>query len=108
MFVFKLCITEVATVIETAAAYFRRACIIKLARLSLVLPLVRTLPRMMTAGIVTDDPSVGQFRSIFSDKSDKMTDRHDEGDRDKDMGGVMVQCVNHATGRDSNGISEHN
>ena len=97
---FKLCITEVAIVIETVAAYFRKACIIKLARLSLVLPLVRALPRMMTAGIVSDDPSVGQFRSIFSDKSDKMTEKHHE-DKDKEAGGVMVQCVNHATGQNS-------
>ena len=55
---------------------------------------------MMTAGIVTDDPSVGQFRSIFSYKSDKMIERHQE-DKDKDTGGVMVQCVNHATGQNS-------
>ena len=61
---------------------------------------MRTFPRMMTAGIVSDDPSVGQFRSIFSDKSDKMTERHQE-DRDKEAGGVMVQCVNHATGQNS-------
>ena len=29
---------------------------------------------MMTAGIVSDDPSVGQFRSIFSDSRGKADD----------------------------------
>ena len=54
---------------------------------------------MMTAGTVSDDPSVGQFRSIFSDVR---TEKQSEGgDQETEKGGVMVQCVNHATGQNS-------
>ena len=83
---------------------FRESSVSKLARLSLVIPLVRALPsRMMTAGSVTDDPSVGQFRSIFSDCDNniKMRSEKQENDLETVKGGVMVQCVNHATGQNS-------
>ena len=58
---------------------------------------------MMTAGSVTDDPSVGQFRSIFSDSDNnvKMRTEEQENDLETEKGGVMVQCVNHATGQNS-------
>ena len=51
---------------------------------------------MMTAGRVSDDPSVDQFRSIFSDVI-----KSEGGEPETEKGGVMVQCVNHATGQNS-------
>ena len=51
---------------------------------------------MMTAGRVSDDPSVDQFRSIFSDVI-----KSEVGEPETEKGGVMVQCVNHATGQNS-------
>jgi len=49
---------------------------------------------MMSLGSVSDDPSVEQFRSIFS--------KHDDDKKSGDEGaGVMVQSVNHATGENS-------
>ena len=45
----------------------------------------------MTAGVVSDDSSVGQYRSIFN-----------EGQQQSEGGeGVMVQSVNHATGHNT-------
>jgi len=51
--------------------------------------------RMMTAGVISDDPSIGQFRSIFNDCDSK------QEKPDNISGGVMVQSINHATGQNT-------